>query len=85
MKSAFILPAVCPWSLWGMESRGIPKPSPAGLPTASRHLISVDTWSSDQCAIVPATERRELSHSHSQLAAGTKVHPQVPSCDTEKG
>lgn len=41
MKSAFILPAVCPWSLWGVESRGIPKPIPPGLPTASRHLISV--------------------------------------------
>lgn len=68
-----------------MESRGIPKPSPPGLPTASRHLISVDSWSSDQCAIAPATERRELSHSHSQLAAGTKVHPQVPSRDTGKG
>jgi hypothetical protein len=42
MKSAFILSAVSFWSLWGVESRGIPKASPPSLPTASRHLISVE-------------------------------------------
>lgn len=42
MKSAFILSAVSFWSWWGAESGGIPKPSPPSLPTASRHLISVE-------------------------------------------
>lgn len=73
MKSPFILPAVCPWSLWGVEPRGIPKPSPLGLPTASRHLISAETWSG-QCATASAARRRGPSHSHSQLAAGNREY-----------
>lgn len=73
MKSPFILPAVCPWSLWGVESRGIPKPSPLGLPTASRHLISAETWSGER-ATASAARRRGPSHSHSQLAAGNREY-----------
>lgn len=73
-----------PWSLWGVESRGIPKPSPPGLPTALRHLISVETWSSDQCATASATGRRELSHSHFQLAAGNRENLQAANPETRE-
>lgn len=84
MKSTFILPAVCPWSLWGAGSRGIPKSSPLSLPTVSRLLISVETWSSDQCAVASATGRWELSPSHSQLAAGNRPLLQVASPEPRK-
>lgn len=68
MKSAFILPAVCLWSLWGVESRGIPKPSPPGLPTASRHLISVKPGAVTSVQL------------HQQQGGGAKSQPFPVSC-----
>lgn len=63
---------------------GFPSPALPVCPTASRQLISVEGWSSDQWTPASATGRCELSCSHFQLAAGNRVYLKVPSPEPTK-